>query len=107
VKPESELFDAALHLFGHFFENPPPSPASSRTWRRLERIAQRIYGRTGRLRPGDFEVLAAILHDCTKCLPLLTTLERVPLVAQAFVYLDRVATQVEACLAASRRSAVS
>ena len=107
MKAETKLTNAALHFYGRFLENPAPSRRSRKDWNRLESIALRIYTRAGAVRPGDFESLRAILRDCRACLPLLTRLERVPLVHRAFLDLEWVASVVEECLFASTSRAPS
>jgi hypothetical protein len=109
MTPDAELFDAALHLFGLFFENPPPTPDARETWQKLERIALGMYRRTAhprldpRGRPADAaDSWPAIRRGCARCLPLLAQLDREDrLVRRAYVYLARMVDALDQCLQAT------
>jgi len=49
----TQLFSAALHLYGLFLENDPPLGCSLAAWEELERAAEAAYGAACGLRPDD------------------------------------------------------
>lgn len=95
---EGELFTDAIHLFGLFHENPPPSKGTTLTWRRLENATTRIYRSVGAGVVNDPDALRTLRRTCIRCLKLLEDVVESRHYHEAAVRLNAVIILVDECL---------